>query len=148
MLWDHRCARYEARLKELAKSVCLAGGLDQALIHAVASRYADDTQPTLEERFARSEPGELVPAAGAPAPASVWEEDAALVRRLLDVIDMRPTPAMALRLYTASLCRHAGMSVCEESSVAQRRALPEGKCLGDLMTDFLSAEDPLYEAEA
>lgn len=148
MLRDHRCARYEARLNELAKSVCLAGALDQAQIHSIACRYADDTQPTLGERFARSEPGELVPAAGEPAPSSVWEEDAALLRGLLDLLKMRPTPAMVLRLYTATLCRHAGMSVCKESSVAQRRALPEGKSLGDLMSDFLAVEDPLQEAMA
>ena len=53
---------------------------------------------------------------------------------------------MAMTLYTATLCRHAGMSACEESNVAQRMALPEGKSLGDLLVAFVYGDIP--EAEA
>lgn len=38
------------------------------------------------------------------------------------------------------------MSACEESNVAQRMALPEGKSLGDLLVAFVYGDIP--EAEA
>lgn len=146
MLRDYRCARYAVRLKELAHFVRLPRCLDDRVVSSLASDYADRTMPTLGERFAKSESGELTAASGDPAPTSVWEEDAALLKGLLDHYNVRPTMDMAMTLYTATLCRHAGMSACEESNVAQRMALPEGKSLGDLLVAFVYGDIP--EAEA
>ena len=148
MLRDYRCARYAVRLKELAHFVRLPHCLDDRVVLSLASDYADRTMPTLGERFAKSEPGELTAAAGRPAPLSVWEEDAALLKGLLEHYHIRPTIDMAMTLYTASLCRHAGMSRCEESDVAQRMALPEGKTLGDLLVAFVYGGESPIEAEA
>lgn len=148
MLRDYRCARYAVRLKELAHFVRLPHCLDDRVVSSLASDYANRTMPTLGERFAQSEPGELTAAAGSPAPKSVWEEDAALLKGLLKHYHIRPTMDMALTLYTASLCRHAGMSKCEESDVAQRVALPEGKSLGDLLVAFVYGGEGVLEAEA
>lgn len=150
MLRDYRCERYATRLRELARCIHVQDCVEDRVISQLASDYADRTWPTAGERFAKSEPGELTASAGVPAPRSVWEEDAALLKGLLKQLHMQPTLAMAMNLYTASLCRHAGMSACEESAVAQRSALPAGKTLGDLLVLFLySNDDPLMEtAEA
>ena len=138
LLRDYRCRRYARRLKELVR----CARIDPLLLtegeyDGLARRYADETCPTPAECLS---PGNRLPVvihSGLnPAPASVWEEDAALFFILLRPLHLRPTVEMGLALYTASLCRKAGLSVCPEPD-SERDALPEGATLGDLLVEFM-----------
>lgn len=129
---------------EIARVLHVAESVEAALAKQIAKDYMNRTAPTPGECFARPDhiPAVLTSAMG-PAPLSVWEEDETLAKDLLGHLGVSPTVEMGMALYTATLCRHAGMSDCEESRVAQRRALPDGKTLGDLLVGFVEEEDPL-----
>ena len=144
MLRDYRCHRYATRIMEIARVLHVAESVETSLARQIAQDYMSRTAPTPGECFARPDhiPAVLTSTMG-PAPLSVWEEDETLAKDLLDRLGVAPTMEMGMALYTATLCRHAGMSDCEESRVAQRRALPDGMSLGDLLVGFVEDEDPL-----
>ena len=144
MLREYRCHRYAVRIMEIARVLHVEENVETSLARQIAKDYMNRTAPTPGECFARPDhvPAVLTSSMG-PAPKSVWEEDEILAKDLLGRLGVTPTVEMGMALYTATLCRHAGMSGCEESKVAQRSALPVGKSLGDLLVGFVEEEDPL-----
>lgn len=149
MLSEYRCHRYAVRIMEIARVLRIAENVETSLARQIAKDYMNRTAPTPGECFARPDhvPAVLTSAMG-PAPQTVWEEDEILAKDLLGRLGLTPTMEMGVALYTATLCRHAGMSDCEESRVAQRRALPDGKSLGDLLIGFVEDEDDPLEIVA
>ncbi len=145
MLRDYRCGRYVARLKELSRVVSLPVVPEEGAYRALAEAYADRTEPTPGEFFAQVDPYPyLLTDDVAPAPRTIWEEDAALLADLLEHLRVRPTMEMDVQLYCDALERNAGLSVCADDAETARPALPAGKSLGDLVVDFvLPAPDPL-----
>lgn len=138
MLREFRCRRYARRLKELVRCTPVDPLLlTEGEYETLARRYADETCPTPDECLSPENGLPVVKHTGLhPAPESVWEEDAALLLILLNYLHLRPSMEMGLALYTASLCRKAGLSDCSEAE-SEREALPDGATLGDLLIAFV-----------
>ncbi len=139
MLRDYRCRRYATRLKELVRCTPVDPLLvTEGEVASLASRYADTTCPTPAECLVQQERATVCLFSELqPAPQTLWEEDAALLTILLDHFNLRPNMEIGLALYTATLCRSAGLSAITEPDHLARDVLPKGASLGDLIVRFV-----------
>ena len=142
MLREYRCRRYATRLKELVRCTPVDPLLvTEGEVASLASRYADTTCPTPAECLIQKERAAVCLFSQLqPAPKTLWEEDAALLMILLDHFNVRPNMEIGLALYTATLCRSAGLSALTEPSHLEREILPQGASLGDLIVRFVFGE--------
>ena len=139
MLRDYRCRRYAARLMELVRCTPVDPLLvTEGDVACLAGRYADAVCPTPAECLVQKDRSPVCLFSHLrPAPETLWEEDAALLTLLLDYLNVRPNMEIGLALYTATLCRSAGLSVLTEPTPVEREALPEGASLCDLIVRFV-----------
>ena len=143
MLRANRCRRYAARLKELVHCTPVDPLLlTEGEVTDLACCYADRTRPTSAECLLHDDRSQVCLFSSLePAPETIWDEDRALLTLLLEHFDLRPNMEIGLALYTASLCRSAGLSECTETEGYERPALPEGADLGDLLVAFMYPEN-------
>lgn len=139
MLRDYRVKRYMRRLHEL--TACLRSKSVQLTaqdLERLAGEYADSTMPTAAECLAIEPPEQYgIASMDWPAPQTLWDEDAALMRLLLRHLHRRPDMTLGVALYSAVLCRYFGMSSCTDPEPLRRPAFPPGAALGDLLVDFV-----------